>query len=35
MRIAVLSVGSDLESKVSPVFGRVPYVIIVEVLNGK
>jgi predicted Fe-Mo cluster-binding NifX family protein len=35
MRIAVLSEGPDLESKVSPVFGRAPYVIIVEVLNGE
>lgn len=35
MKIAVSSIGEGLNSKVSEVFGRCPYLIIAEIENQK
>jgi len=35
MKIAVSSIGKDIESNVSDVFARCPYFIIVEIKDGK
>jgi len=35
MRVAIASLGPDLNSLVSPSFGQAPYIIIVEVENGE
>ncbi len=35
MKVAVASIGKNLNSNVSPVFGRSPYFIIVDLENGE
>jgi len=35
MKIAVSSIGKNLESKVDEIFGRCPYFLIVEIVNKK
>ena len=35
MKVAVTSIGNSLESGISPVFGRCPYFIIVDMENGE
>ena len=35
MKIAIPSTGKDIESPISPVFGRSPYFIVIEVKEGQ
>jgi predicted Fe-Mo cluster-binding NifX family protein len=35
MKVAVTAIGTDLDSQVSPSFGRAPYFIIAEIEGGK
>ncbi len=34
MRVCIPAVGSDMESKICPIFGRTPYFVFVEVNEG-
>lgn len=35
MKVAVASTGNNIDSEISPVFGRCPYFIIAEIENGE
>ena len=35
MKVAIPSIGTDMNAQTSPIFGRCPYFVIVDVENGK